>query len=128
LIPLVASLVTSWLLFTLVFLAARRHQMQEGTYWQLYRRFLSLYWLTAPLAWLYAIPVEQFLTAGDATQSNLSLLGIVSLWRVMLMIRVVYVLFGSTVGSAIALVLFFADTVALTLLYLTPLPVISVMG
>ena len=40
-----------------------------------FRSFLNLYWMTAPLAWLYAIPFERFLSPADATTANLALLG-----------------------------------------------------
>ena len=56
--------------------------------------------MTAPLAWIYAIPVERFLGAYEATQANLWMLGIVSVWRIVLMIRVVSVLFGARPRAA----------------------------
>ena len=58
------------------------------------RRFLGLFWMTAPLAFLYAIPVERFLGDVDAMRANLALLGLVAAWRVVLMIRVVSVAYG----------------------------------
>jgi hypothetical protein len=57
-----------------------------------WRSFMSLFWMTAPVAWLYAIPVERFLNSYHAAQANLTLLAIVSLWRVLLMARVSSVL------------------------------------
>ncbi len=77
---------------------------------------------------LYAIPVEHFLSAPQATAANLALLGIVSVWRVSLMTRVVSIYFGAGVWAALCLVMLFADTVALTILYFTPLPVFNIMG
>ncbi|MEW6302456.1 MAG: hypothetical protein AB1705_03235 [Verrucomicrobiota bacterium] len=53
--------------------------------------FMGLFWLTAPIAWLYAIPVERFLDSYRAAQCNLALLAIVSLWRVLLLARVLSV-------------------------------------
>ena len=64
--------------------------------------FMALFWMTAPVAWLYAIPVERFFDSYRATQANLTLLAIVSLWRVLLMSRVLAVLlklrFALTLG------------------------------
>lgn len=64
---------------------ARRNESQWAT-------FMTLFWMTAPIAWLYAIPVERFFDSYHAALANLALLGIVSLWRVLLMSRVISVL------------------------------------
>lgn len=61
-------------------------------FWRQWRCFMGLFWMTAPIAWLYAIPVERFLDSMTAARANLILLGIVSLWRVILMARVIQVL------------------------------------
>ena len=127
-VPLVASLVTSFLLFSLVFVVAFRKSPQRSPFWATYFPFLSLYWMTAPLAWLYAIPVDRFLSVEAATAANLALLGVVSVWRVSLMVRVVSTYFGATQLAAFWLVMLFADTVALLILYFTPLPIFNIMG
>lgn len=127
-VPLVASLVTSFLLFSLVFVVALRKSLERRPFWATYQPFLSLYWMTAPLAWLYAIPVDRFLSAEGATAANLALLGVVSAWRVSLMVRVVSTYFGATQLAAFWLVMLFADTVALLILYFTPLPIFNIMG
>src|SRR5688572_8600151 len=54
--------------------------------------FMGLFWLTAPIAWLYAFPVERMFDSYRATQANIALLAIVALWRVLLMSRVIAVL------------------------------------
>jgi hypothetical protein len=54
--------------------------------------FMGLFWMTAPVAWLYAIPVERMFDSYRATQANIALLAIVALWRVLLMSRVISVL------------------------------------
>jgi hypothetical protein len=56
--------------------------------------FMGLFWMTAPVAWLYAIPVERFFDSYRAAQANLALLGVVALWRVLLMARIISVLQG----------------------------------
>lgn len=128
LIPVVASLGTSFLLYGLLRLMDQSKEKREGPYFRGYRIFLSLYWMTAPLAWLYAIPVERLFSAEEATRWNLKLLGIVALWRVVLMTRIVAVLFEKPFWAALLPVMLFADTVAVVVLYLTPLPIISIMG
>jgi hypothetical protein len=127
-LPLGASLVTSFLLFSLVWGVAKMRRLRGGTFKGVYPRFLALYWMTAPLAWLYAIPVERFLSAGDATSANLWLLGLVAFWRVVLISRVVAVLFRASGAGAFSIVMLFADSLMLFLLTQTPLPVFSLMG
>ena len=129
LLPLGASLLTSSLLFALLEVAFARGQgvRSKRPLWK-YRSFLGLYWMTAPLAWLYALPVERFLDAPDAVRVNLWLLGIVSVWRVALMTRVVSVIYGRSLLAAFFVVMLFADSVAMFVFWLTPLPIVSIMG
>lgn len=84
--------------------------------------------MTAPLAWLYAIPIERLFSPAGAVRGNLMFLAIVSLWRVVLMTRVVSVVFKCRVINALVLVMLFADAVALSIIYLTPTPIFSLMG
>ena len=42
-----------------------------------YRSFLGVFWLTAPLAWLYAVPYERFMDPVEATRADLATLGLV---------------------------------------------------
>lgn len=42
--------------------------------------------LTAPPAWLYAIPLEQIVGVDTASQLNMGLLGVVAAWRVALLV------------------------------------------
>src|ERR1700730_9671732 len=93
-IPLVVSLVASYLLFGLTYGVAQRKGANGPPFYSAYRMFLGLFWMTAPLAWLYAIPYERFFTSWGATVANLSTLACVALWRVALMVRVISVLMG----------------------------------
>lgn len=126
LIPLGASLGSCAVLFLLVQIVvasgAKRSLLVQ------FREFLTLYWMTAPLALLYGIPFERFLLPGPATEMNLYLLGLVALWRVVLITRVLTVLYGMRWWGAFPLVMLFADTVLLVVLYFTPLPILSIMG
>ena len=127
LLPLAASLVTSALLYLLVSGIAWGHAEQPSSLVG-YLDFLGLYWLTAPLALVYAIPVERLLPAADATRANLWLLGLVALWRVLLMARVISVLYRIGFFTAFFIVMLFADTVAAILLGMTDLPIVAIMG
>jgi len=128
LIPIGASLLTSFVLYLLLFFRVWIANLDPPRFGDGYRSFLSLYWMTAPLAWLYAIPYERFLSAPDSVRANLWTLGLVAAWRVALMIRVAIVLMGYRLLEAITLVLLFADVVAQTILRMTPLPIFSIMG
>jgi len=128
LLPLAASLVTATILYLLLRLVSWR---RSGSGWPAHggpRAFLGLYWATAPLAWLYALPVERVLSVGDAVAANLWLLAIVSAWRVLLMTRVVQVVWRCHWIEAFHVVGCFAWGVAAAVLSLTPLPLLSIMG
>lgn len=108
---------------------ARRLKVDPSTTFQ--QQFVSLlccFWMTAPMAWLYAIPVERFTDPATATHVNLSLLGLVALWRVGLFIRVVQVLFGVSLVRAVFPVMLFSTVVVLAALYWIPGPVVLLMG
>ena len=47
-----------------------------------YGRVVTLLMFTSPLAWLYAIPVEKFMSIESAAHANLRFLQVVALWRV----------------------------------------------
>ncbi len=126
-LPLGASLATSFVLYCLVFTAACSRGV-DLKFASGYRTLLTFYWWTAPLAWIYAIPVERFLSPGDATAANLWFLAIVSIWRVLLMTRVLSVWLGASSIGMFFIVMLFADSVALTLIRVTPQPVFNVMG
>lgn len=93
-----------------------------------FRQFLTLFWLTAPLAWVYAVPYERLLSPEAAVTLNLSSLGLVAAWRVVLTVRVVNVLFGAPLLQAIAPVLLVSDVLALFALQMLPFPIITIMG
>lgn len=128
LLPLGASLATSFVLFLLLEFAVRKQADERASFYDRYRAFLGLYWMTAPLAWLYAIPYERFLDAADAVRANLWTLAVVATWRVVLMTRVASVVYRMPKAAAFPIVMFFADTVALIVVYLTPMPIFNVMG
>jgi hypothetical protein len=128
LLPLAASLVSSAILYLIVRACAWGHNVKEPPWLAGYLDFLTLYWLTAPLAMVYAIPVERFLSAADATGANLWMLGLVSVWRVLLMARVVSVLYDRSFMTGFFLVMLFGDTLAAIILAMTELPIVAIMG
>lgn len=129
LIPHAASLLTSLLLYAMLRLPAVRSKAAFRRVVKDYPRFLALFWLTAPIAWLYAIPFERWLDAGVATRVNLSLLGIVSVWRVVLIIRSAVVVYKPTKSTPVSItVLLFGDAVMLAAVRLVPVPIFQLMG
>src|SRR5262245_8431110 len=79
LVPLAASLGSSLALYLLIYVISLVRGPRGLPSLNAYRAILQLFWMTAPLAWLYAIPFERFLSPGDATRANLYLLGLVAL-------------------------------------------------
>jgi hypothetical protein len=111
LLPLGASLPASFVLFNLAFLRPWRSGPRIG-YWSAYLSFLGLFWMTAPLAWLYAIPYEHWFDEIGSMRANFRTLGLVALWRVALMSRVLIVLLDYPWRWAIQIVVFSSALVA----------------
>ena len=110
--PALVSATTAFLLLFLMGMVGANRWATAPRFPGSYRALLGLFWMTAPLGWLYAIPVERWLAEYDATVANLVALALVATWRVALMSRVVYVLTSGLVMQSIALVLFFSCMVA----------------
>jgi hypothetical protein len=92
--PLVFSFFSGSFLYAILIRGfARRHFSEDNRYVKQWPTFMALFWMTAPVAWLYAIPVERFLEPYYAAQTNIALLAVVSLWRVLLMSRILSELF-----------------------------------
>ncbi len=127
-LPLAASLIGCTAMVLPIFLFLKCNGEKECSFAEVFRSFLNVYWMTAPLALVYGIPVERFFDPGDATRANLYLLGIVAVWRVLLMIRCVYVLCGTSVWRSTIVVLLFSDTLAMLALYYVPGPIFMIMG
>jgi hypothetical protein len=127
-IPFGASLASSFTLFSIAYVVAA---IKGGSLWPFFPRYLSflgLFWMTAPLAWLYAVPYERFLPEYHAAAVNLLTLGVVSAWRVALMVRVLSVLFGFSFWGSLSLVMVVANTLALILISSLPFPLMALMG
>ncbi len=97
-----------------------------------YGAFLGLFWMTAPLAWVYGIPFERWVDRLDAAKLRLLSLLLVSVWRMLLLMRVLHVLLGFSGWAAAVIVMCFGDAVALTAIWVlrrrnsndAPVPVI----
>jgi hypothetical protein len=96
--------------------------------WIEFPQFLALFWMTAPIAWLYALPVERFLSPADAAKANIALLCIVAGWRVILMSRVISVLSKSSFSRALCSVLIPAAGLVFLASVGTSLSLIRLMG
>lgn len=93
-----------------------------------YLSFLGLFWMSAPMAWLYGIPYERWFTSADAVQANLYTLAIVSVWRVALMTRVLSVIFGARVLPTFFVVMLFSDVAVVIGAIASPKPLVDFMG
>ena len=102
----------TWLYVVLYGFFARREiadaDGMKPDFWSGWRSFMGLFWLTAPIAWLYAIPVERFCDSLLAAKLNITLLAVVSLWRVLLTARVMQVVTSVSFTMALVWVLFAA--------------------
>jgi hypothetical protein len=92
-LPFVATVGLSLVLFPVVEIVARQRGAAGRHYWARYRVFLSLLWMTAPLAWVFIMPVELLMSPDHAAIINLWLLGILVVWRMLLISRILGVLF-----------------------------------
>lgn len=131
--PLGASLASGTLLFLIVHLAAiirgdSADANERPPLFETYFSWMGLFWMTAPMAWLYAIPYERWMSPETAIEWNLLTLAFVAAWRVVLITRVVVVVYGVNPVPAFFLVMLFADAVVIAVLGIAPLPVIDVMG
>lgn len=127
-IPFVASLAASFLLWLTLWVASTWRAKVKAPFWKAYPRFLAVFWLTAPLAWLYAIPYERFMDPVSAVQANYATFGLVAAWRVYLMIRVAVVWTGRSLIGGTGLVLLFGDVALLAALFLSPWPPLELMS
>jgi hypothetical protein len=128
LIPLGASLAASFLLFSVAYSISIFKGASAWRFFSAYRSFLGLFWFTAPLAWLYAIPYERFLDAPNAVRANLWTLGLVAVWRVAIIVRTMSVTMYFHPAAALCLVMTFADVLVLWLTTYLPFPIFQLMA
>lgn len=120
--PLLFSLVSGSWLYAVVYAGFARREMSapgdakppvDGGWIS----FMALFWMTAPIAWLYAIPVERFMDSLSAARANVALLSLVSVWRVLLMVRVLQVTTKAPFMHALVWVLFAASIEVLVVFF-----------
>lgn len=104
-VPLAASVGMSALLYGVLCLRMRLTRPPQVGFLAGYQAFLSLFWMTAPLALLYAVPYERFLSDVGAAEANLCTLALVAVWRVLLISRVISVVFSCSHIAAMIIVL-----------------------
>jgi hypothetical protein len=123
-----ASIVLCTILFLVVNVCLWMVSRRSDNLVQDYRIFLTGYWMTAPLAWLYAIPVETFASEVDSVRFNLAALSIVSIWRVLLFSRVLSILYAIPFYSSLLWVLAPCMVIAFGFLLSAIMPMVSIMG
>ncbi len=124
--PFVASLVSIVFIFLWISGPLRLHK--AGGYRRQVGTFLILAWLTAPCAWLYAIPVESITDIMTATKWNIAFLGIVAFWRVAIIVRAVSVLTELSWVRTLPLVLAPAALEAMLGSFFKGLSLVGIMG
>ena len=113
LFPFVASAV-SCLALTVVFSTVWfgfAEAFRVGT--KIYVPLLTMFWLTGPLAWFYGMPFERFGDGTKVVRDRLLVLLAVSIWRVMLTIQILFVLFEIPWRQGFLCVCFFSSLVAI---------------
>ena len=100
------SLISGYILYEMAyFYPLRRSGVWKRKSTERWRTFMGLFWMTAPSAWLYAIPVERFLEPVAAARANVTLLLIVATWRVILITRAMSLLTRIPFGRQLPCVL-----------------------
>ncbi|MBX3359076.1 MAG: hypothetical protein KF745_11700 [Phycisphaeraceae bacterium] len=123
-----ASVGNSLLLYSLIWGIVALTKRGVPKFLDGYLSFLGLFWMTAPLAWLYAVPYERFLTPVDAIEANAWTLAFVSLWRVALMVWVLTVIFAARLVPVLLVVLCVANAALLAAAIAMPGPIVDMMG
>ena len=125
--PLLFSAGSGTFLFVFVYLLRTAWRIRKGDVQKTqgllssWVGFMGLFWMTAPIAWLYAIPVERlFESPITHARANLTLLGIVSAWRVCLFARVMQVACRWDFGRAICWVIASACLEVVALVFYSP--------
>lgn len=129
--PFLVAAVTSSLVYVLVFLSILGFSgKRTPNFFLQYASFYGAFLMTAPIAWLYAIPLEQWLDSDPlrSAQGNIVLLAIVSLWRVVLTVRVVTVITQAPVWKTIFAVMLPLAVVTFFASILKSLDIVGIMG
>lgn len=93
-----------------------------------YKTFLTGYWMTAPLAWIYAFPIETMVDEITSLRFNLTALSVVSIWRVLLFSRIVSILYAIPFWCSLIWILVPCMAIAFYFLVSAILPMVAIMG
>ncbi len=126
--PFVASLVFGSILFVFVLACLGSIGRKSRSVVRDYRLFMTGYWMTAPLAWLYAMPIETMTDEVTAIRFNLTMLSIVSIWRMLLFTRVVAIQFGIPMLAVLPWIVTPCMVIAFVSLLSRMLSMVSIMG
>lgn len=126
--PFAASILLASILFLWMWAALASSGMKLKTPWRHYTVFLTGYWLTAPLAWLYAVPIETMTDELSAIRFNLMALSIVSIWRVLLFSRVASIQFRVPMLAVLSWILVPCMAIAFIAVINAQLSIVSLMG
>ncbi|MEX2218024.1 MAG: hypothetical protein WD749_04625 [Phycisphaerales bacterium] len=97
-------------------------------FWRGFAVFLGLFWMTAPMAWLYGIPYERFMPETDAIRANVWTLAFVAAARVLLITRVLSVLLSVRFVGVLLIVLLVADAEVFLATAFMDKPLVDFMG
>lgn len=122
--PFIASLTTS----VIIYIIGCGSFLKQPKAKTSYLSFLSLYWMTSPCAWIYGIPVESFTDILTATKWNVSFLAIVSIWRVLLMIRAINVLADEPIIKSTCRILLPAAAIMTVASFFKGIALVGIMG
>lgn len=126
--PFGASLLIGSIVFVFVMIGLASSGRRSWNLWHDYRLFMTGYWMTAPLAWLYAFPIEIMTEELTALKFNLAMLSIVSIWRVLLFSRVIAIQFAVPMLAVLPMVLLPCMMIAFVALLSATLSMVSLMG
>lgn len=115
--PVAASLLTAGVLFAFIQLRLWLNASPVVPWLSGAWSFLGVYWATAPLAWIYGVPYEWLLGLERAQRARLTALGIVALWRIVLIFHGLLVLLDQDVFAVTAILLFVESVMALYALF-----------
>lgn len=122
------SIPNAFLLFTIFWLMSLSRGTERPRFFHGYLAFLGLFWLTSPMAWLYAVPYERFLTPLGAIEANVRTLAFVSIWRVALMARALSVLWKIPFVPTCIVVALYGDVLVFGAASLMEAPLMDFMG
>ena len=129
--PFLIALVSSFAIFLAAWIGLRMGRPKRDDrphFLQQYVSFLGAFLMTSPLAWLYAIPVEQWMSLENAARINIGLLTLVAIWRVVLMVRVLVLVTGGHWFRCLVAVLLPSSVEAFVMTFFLHMQLVGLMG